>query len=726
MNKVKFCFGIHNHQPVGNFGWVIEEAYQKSYLPFLQLLARYPDFRISLHFTGVLLEWIKQAHPEMFDLIGSLVSRGQVELLTGAFYEPILPAIPDRDKIGQIQMQTDFIKREFGVTPTGMWLAERVWEPSLPQHLHQAGVAYTILDDIHFRYSGLREDQLDGYYLTEDQGAVVGLFPIAKRLRYTIPFADPEETIAYLKGLASASGDRLGIYADDGEKFGVWPKTHEHCFVDGWLERFLRAVTDNLDWIEMLTFGEAFSRQPARGRVYLPTASYSEMNEWAMPADVIENYDEFVHRLQHLKIFAENESFVKGGFWRNFQTKYVESNNLHKRMLYVSDLLEQKRPQLQPDDYESARRLLYAGQCNCPYWHGVFGGLYLPHLRGAVYQETVAAEAQIRQGLKMNAEGAHVEEIDFDCDGHKEIIVTCERQKAIIAPNFGGALLELDNFEIAKNLVDIVGRRKEGYHKKLLNRHEATPGATKSIHDLVLVKEEGLEKHLIEDKYRRALFIDHFLAANESLEQFASARAVNSIADAAMSASVLQGAPGATTTVTLNRESVVAATPEPTKVRVVKQYEISTGGETLAVHYRLSHQQGTAVNLHFGVELGLGSYTWPVNESNLYAGDHPHRLDAAIEFASCAQVALVSRLYDFALRINVDQTADWWSHPLYTVSLSEGGFEKVFQGIILLPRWRIALAPGATWNVTIKLESMTRASSRRTLPQLVQVDSHRH
>jgi alpha-amylase len=710
LNKVKFCFGIHNHQPVGNFGWVIEEAYQKSYLPFLQLLSRYPDFRISLHFTGVLLEWVKQNHPELFDLIATMVGRNQIELLTGAFYEPILPAIPDRDKVGQIEMQTEFTKREFGVTPTGMWLAERVWEPNLPQHLSRAGVKYTILDDIHFRYAGLDAEDLDGYYLTEDQGAAVGLFPIAKRLRYTIPFADPEETVSYLKQLASPDGNRLGIYADDGEKFGVWPKTYEHCFVDGWLERFLRAISENRDWIEMVTFGEAFSKFSPRGRVYLPTASYSEMNEWAMPADVIENYDEFVHRLKDLGLFDANEAFVKGGYWRSFQTKYAESNQLHKRMLYVSNLLETTRTSLKPADYEAARRLLYAGQCNCPYWHGVFGGLYLPHLRGAVYQETIAAEAKIRRCLRTYAKGAETQRIDLDCDGHDEIVVTCKKQKAIISPRLGGALVELDNFEIAKNLVDVVGRRKEGYHKKLLNRHAETAGATKSIHDLVLVKEEGLERLLIEDSYRRALFVDHFLAADETLDHFVSSRSIQSDSNSPMSLLTPQGKQGAKEIVALLGETAVLTHPEPSRIRVFKQYEFSISGETITVSYHLTNQQSRAVNLHFGVELGLGSFTWPMNESELSVAGSGHRLSEPGSFARCRSLTLISRLYDFGLRIGLDHEADWWTHPLYTVSLSEGGFEKVFQGTILLPRWQFVLEPGAQWAINITLESIVKYS----------------
>ncbi len=706
MQKVKFCFGIHNHQPVGNFGWVIEDAYQKSYFPFLQMLERFPAIRISLHFTGILYDWIKQYHPECFDLIRIMKDRGQLELLTGGFYEPILPAIPDRDKVGQIQMQSDFVEREFGVRPTGMWLAERVWEPGLAKHLNQAGVKYTILDDIHFRYAGLEESQLDGYYVTEDQGFQIALFPIAKKLRYTIPFADPEDTIAYLRSLATESGNSIAVYADDGEKFGVWPKTYEHCFLDGWLERFLSMLCDNLDWIEMTTFSEALSSVPARGRVYLPTASYSEMNEWAMPVAAIERYEYFVHKLKAASLFDQFEPFVKGGFWRNFQTKYDESNNLHKRMLLVSNLLERSREKLSPTVYEQARKLLYAGQCNCPYWHGVFGGLYLPHLRGAVYQELVAAEALINSAL-VSPQSTRIENSDFDCDGRNEIIITTPALKAIVAPQVGGMITELDHFGIAKNLVDLVGRRKEGYHNKLLNRHESTgAAATKSIHDLVLVKEEGLESLLLEDHYRRGLFIDHIFSESATRNDFECGKLASLIGHCQQPYTDSAESDANSASVKLTRTNQVISTHGSADIEIVKTLKFAPKPVGVVAQYELRNRSNQNLAFTFGCESGLGSYPFPSTESFL-VGSVGERLDlnSGHELKNSRDIAIYSRLYRFLLRISSNRDATIWAHPLWTVSLSEGGFEKVLQGTIILLRWPINLAPGEVWTAEIGLET---------------------
>lgn len=704
VKKVKFCFGIHNHQPVGNFGWVIEDAYQKSYLPFLQLLERFPSIRISLHFTGILYDWIKQFHPECFNLIRKMQNRGQLELLTGGFYEPILPAIPDRDKVGQILMQSDFIENEFGVRPTGMWLAERVWEPGLAKHLNQAGVKYTILDDIHFRYAGLEESQLDGYYVTEDQGFRIALFPIAKKLRYTIPFADPEETIAYLRSLATESGNSIAVYADDGEKFGVWPKTYEHCFVDGWLERFLTMLSNNLDWIEMTTFSEALAAVPAKGRVYLPTASYSEMNEWAMPVSAIERYEDFVHKLKDLKLYEEFEPFVKGGFWRNFQTKYVESNNLHKRMLLVSELLENHRNSIPPAKFEQARKLLYAGQCNCPYWHGVFGGLYLPHLRGAVFQELVAAEAVINSALAKPGNFL-VETSDIDCDGRDEVIVTTPSIKAIIAPDLGGMISELDHFDIAKNLIDVVGRRKEGYHRKLLHRDESSGASTKSIHDLVLVKEEGLENLLIEDSYRRGIFIDHFTTVDPARKEFELTKLPSVVGHCQHPYSFAVDTTEGASSVTLTRLNQLSTPQGQANVEITKTLNFAANRRGVVSSYKIRNQSHQSIAFGFGSEIGLGSFPFPSTESFLLDANG-RRLDLgnSHEMIGSPSVAIYSRLYKFLLTIAVSHNATIWTHPLWTVSLSEGGFEKVLQGTIILLNWRIDLAPGSVWSAEIHLE----------------------
>jgi 4-alpha-glucanotransferase len=153
-----------------------------------------------------------------------MVRRGQLEIISGGFYEPILSVIPPQDQQAQIAKLTEKIRELFDYDPVGMWLAERVWEQPLASVLHDAGIKYVLLDDTHFISAGLREEDLNGYYLTEDKGKTLAAFPISKALRYTIPFAAVDETIRVLRDAASESGANIVCFADDGEKFGVWPK----------------------------------------------------------------------------------------------------------------------------------------------------------------------------------------------------------------------------------------------------------------------------------------------------------------------------------------------------------------------------------------------------------------------------------------------------------------------------------------------------------------------
>ena len=220
------------------------------------------------------------------DRLRALVERGQVEILGGGYYEPVLASLPERDRVGQLRRMADELEGSFGRAPRGAWLAERVWEPDLPTSLVAAGYGWTILDDAHFRAAAIPEDELWGPYTTEDQGRLLAVFGTEQGLRYRIPFRDVEDVIAYLRDHATDAGDRVGMMGDDGEKFGGWPTTWEHCWGERrWVERFFTALEANADWLTTTTPSAWLADHAPIGRVYVPTGSYAEMGEWALPAD---------------------------------------------------------------------------------------------------------------------------------------------------------------------------------------------------------------------------------------------------------------------------------------------------------------------------------------------------------------------------------------------------------------------------------------------------------
>lgn len=704
---VNLMFGVHSHQPVGNFDGVFRESYETCYRPFLETLARHPGVRAALHYSGPLLEWMEENEPGYIDKIAGLAERGQVEMLSGGFYEPILPIIPRDDALGQIQMMNDYIHRRFGQHARGLWLAERVWEPHLPSIIAEAGLEYTIIDETHFAHAGLGPDDMFGYYLTEDGGRPLAVFPIDKQLRYNIPFKLPEGTIEYLRSI-SAEGTLKGItYGDDGEKFGVWPDTYKWVYTEGYLEKLFSMLEDNSDWIKMSTFSEFIDSHPPSGRIYLPTASYDEMMEWALPPDAANAFQDIVEKLKEEGVYQDYRRFVRGGFWRNFLAKYPEANRMHKKMVYVSGLVNS----LTGDVSAEARRELWRGQCNCPYWHGLFGGLYLNYLRFANYSHLVRAEQLAERALKQESSAISVTQIDYDCDGREEILVSTADYNFYISPG-GGSVLEIDFKPKCFNITDVMSRRPEAYHSKIERASAGSDEANvKSIHDIVRVKEEGLGQFLYYDSYDRRCFLDHFLPSGTTVEDFARAMHVEEgdfldqpyeLADKENSAEKL--------TLAFRHEGRLIRAGGEIPILMEKTFAI-TNETGIKARYNIEASEEPVDSTVFAVELNV----------TLLAGDsedryyeipgvtlEQNRMNSIGALDSVSLVRLVDRWMNIAIVIQYDPPATLWRFPIETVSQSEGGFERMYQGSSVTAVWPLSLEAlgAAAYSVSLKVEQL--------------------
>jgi alpha-amylase len=709
LKKIKFAFGIHNHQPIGNFEQVFEKACKKCYSPFLELLEKYPFFKLSLHYCGILFDWLFDNHPELVEKLKVLVRKGQVELLTGGYYEPIFPVISDEDKIGQIEKLSSFIKQNFDFAPSGMWVAERVWEPHLPKYFAQAGVKFCLLDDSHFKYSGLEDEKLLGYYLTEEEGYPLALFPISKKLRYYIPFKEPEEIVDYLKSLSTEEGENLIVYADDGEKFGIWPNTFEHCYEDRWLERFFEKLKENLDWIEMVHFRQALKELSTLGRIYLPTASYYEMMHWALLPEAFQEFENFENALKEKDLFEKYGIFVRGGFWRNFLAKYPESNQMHKRMLYLNQKIKklESSKNINKEKILQIRDECWKSQCNDPYWHGVFGGLYLSNLRKPIYEHLIRADKLIDELGHKDKNWIEYEVIDFDKDGKEEIIIESPVFNFYFAPQLGGVLYEMDFKPKDLNLLDILSRREEGYHRKLSeikSQELKTTEKFASIHDLVQVKEDGLEKLLTYDWYRRGSFIDHFLGKNTKLDDFARCQYpeqgdfVNQPYEQKINKKedYLK--------LVLSRSGFVWVDNQKANINLIKKISLKGDKKELKIIYELVNKHSEPVNLWFGIEFNFGMLSCEDERKSFFVKDKElkeKKLNLKSEDENIESFGIKDKALGLLIYFKVDRPSSLWQFPLYTVSLSESGFEKTYQSTILFPNWKIRLNPEEVWQVKI-------------------------
>jgi hypothetical protein len=685
------CFGVHNHQPVGNFEHVLAEATSRAYRPFLEHLHARPEVRLTMHWTGSLLEWLRDRASDTFDLLGTVVARGQVELLTGGFYEPILIMLPDRDKVGQIQHLTEFIRAHFGVRPRGMWLAERVWEPHLPRSLRQAGVEYVLVDDRHFALAGFDPETLGGYYLTEEQGAVVGVFPISQRLRYLIPFADVAATVEHLQEYRGRAA--VVTVVDDGEKFGVWPGTHVRVYQAGWLDGFLDGLL-GLDWLALRTFAEVMDRQPASGRVYLPTASYREMGEWALPPAAGRELERAKREVATLADGERLQRLLGGGFWRLFLVKYPEVADTYWKMLRLSEALEQARPGRDGDPrLAQARLALWRGQANDAYWHGVFGGCYLPHLRRAVKHALLEAERLLDQVADTPAVvWAHA---DGNGDGQAEVMVRTRQLAVTIHPAEGGMVTELSHRERGLDLADVLARRPEAYHEQLRRPAEAAdPAVARTIHGTPAAKEAGLDRHIAYDEARRGSLLEGLFPSGEALDPVApwgAARLV--LSRRRLCAAVAPAASGVSVTMILEPAGDGLVGIEKRVIvegaRVEARYRLwgwgpAPAGGQWAVQWNLALTGGDGGNRYFGLpdRPSLASQGRRRDLDGVTLVDEWVGLEACLTWSAGAEVA--------------------WG-PVETVSVSEEGFERIYQGTALLITWPLLAVSSAQWDLTTAL-----------------------
>lgn len=691
-----FIFCLHNHQPVGNFDHIFKWAFQDSYNETIQILKEYPEFRFAVHHSGPLLEWIKEHTPEYLHTLKDMAVRGQLEIIGGGFYEPIFSILSHADIIGQIELMQDFCKNEFDVVPEGFWTAERVWDPEIPSLVSDFNLKYTILDDIHFRYAGIEENDLFGYFLTERLDKKLIVFPIDKFLRYSIPFKQPQETIDYFKKKTEITNNAAFVYGDDGEKFGLWPETHKLVFEEKWLRKFVEAILKE-KWINMALPSEYIKNNPPKGRVYLTQGSYFELSEWALPSLSALKLININNEIKGWKRENDFYPFLKGGIWNNFLNKYHESNAINKRSILLSKEI---------DDYEKKynvncaedKKELYKGECNCAYWHGLFGGIYLNNLRHALYEHILKAEKLLLDRKKNNT--ISILQKDYWNEGKEQVLIRNSRQSVIVIPYLGGTVSEFGVYNKSFNIFNVLSRRFEAYHDVLKNFNEDAQNnngnnEVKSIHDRIIVKEPGLKKYLVYDKSRRYSFKDIFLRKIPSPEDIMLNNAdILECAELDYYYDIMRDQNGITTSLSRTLEFCNE------KITIEKRLIVNDDSIGISADYKLSGGKG-----YFGVELNinlLGGH----DSDRYYEIPNIHGkelfLDTMGLYENITSFALVDKFSGFKINISSSE-ATLVTYPVYTVSQSDAGFEKNYQGSCLIVIYEINQNP-MKFNISVQVK----------------------
>ncbi len=665
---VSLLFGVHAHQPVGNFPEVMEDAHQRCYKPFLQTVHAYPDFKFALHSSGWLLEWLFTHHPDDMALLREMADRGQVEFFGAGDMEPVLAVIPYRDRMSQLAAMSDRLEQVFGQRPDGAWLTERVWEATVVPALADSGIRYVMVDDYHFLCAGAERSQLNGYHTTEEDGRRIDVYPISEALRYRLPFSPAHEAVAYVESLGDESGEAAAIYFDDIEKFGIWPETYNWVYERGWLKQFIEGVLAS-QTIRSVHIRDHHRETRTRGVVYLPTVSYSEMGEWTLPASAARRYSELVHAAQHEGVLERDRPFIRGGIWKNFLTRYPEANWAHKRMLGLSERLAALPDGLLRQDLVE---LLHESQANDAYWHGLFGGIYLPHLRRAVWHAMIQLERRL-DGLQPRPSFATG---DLDLDGREEIFMSSLALQAVARPDKDAALIELSSYSLGQNFGDTLRRYQEHYHDKAregaaaAKAHEGEGIA--SAHDMVRFKHEILPEDLTPDSRSRGLFVESWTDLGQKLPvEYAT--------------TFVQG-------------GAVLCMGQAGETRLAKVYSLRDNVLSVAFKANASGRLSTRINLAMPCCDGpAGRYVvkGADGEPEIAGG-----FGQSLAWNGLSELALEDHYLGGGIRLSSSVPARVKAQPHYTVSQSEAGFEKIMQAVELTLIWEVE----GPFEAIVKLE----------------------
>jgi len=668
MSKLDFVFIVHNHQPCDNFGWVFDDAYRKSYKPFIDILENYPKVKVAMHFSGSLFEWLEVNKPEYMEKLSGLVKRRQVDLLTGGFHEPILSIIPDRDKIGQIGMLTDYVKDKFGYASRGLWLAERVWENNLEDIFLKLGLEYTIVDENHLRMANVNEDYVNGYYELKNGFKVMAA---DKKLRYIIPFARLKEIRDYFSEILEKKGRAVVVFADDGEKFGFWPHTHDWVYKLNWFKNFLQFLSAEDSPVETIGINEVFQKYRPKGKINLKHSSYSEMMNWS-----------------------------KGDF-RNFFKIYPEANIMRNRMLYISDKVSQAaaRPIVtssQKSILKSAASELYKAQAGCAYWHGVFGGLYLNHLRSGIYKHLIKAQGLLDK-LRIN-QSLSVSMRDMDNDENEEVIIGNKFLDLYLKPNDGCSMFGLDSKTKGHNLINTIARRRETYHSRLFTRRRFWAALLKrsikrtkffDIQDILGMKGKGLRRYLVYDRHEKKSFMDYFISGGVNIRDFSRARHKNIVPINKAAGTSKKMLDKNTATFIVEKEETLSINRKEFPVYIRKEISISNEPE-FYVRYKIRNRSKRRLKTIFATE-----FNWSIRHRDFLKNRDMRNIDSLSIDDEWTDVS-VKHLFSDKVRL--------WTIPIYTLNESERGIEKNYQYLSILSQRPVILDSGESEEFSAKIE----------------------
>lgn len=422
---------------------------------------------------------------------------------------------------------------------------------------------------------------------------------------------------------------------------------------------------------------------------------------WSLPARAQAAREVLARDLRAAGLFDRARPFLRGGTWLNFLARYPEVQHIHKRLLDVSRRL---RPEIEriveaggsdPAELPTPVRELWRAQCNCSFWHGVFGGVHLPRLRHAIFHHLLLAE-QALEALGKRA--PRVRLFDLDVDLHQEAVVRGAMLEAVVSPGEGGALVELSHLPKAINLVNTLARRPEVYHQSLMMAGLPDLWEEASRPQKLSEAVPELQGMLRYDAVRRACLVDRLFARDAGFDAV--------VEGASAEVGDFVGQPYELRTEIEDGLAVIHLWREANagtgRVRLEKRLRIAADAGWCEADYELA-QIEEQFNGIFAIELNFAFFHRPGEAAYYVLGAERVPLDARGMREGLGEVTVVHEAEGLAVRLQVAPPGQLWYCPVETVSQSESGYKITAQSGAVLPNWALSLRRGERHHARLRL-----------------------
>ncbi len=254
---------------------IIEKVANKCYIPMnkllLDLLRRYPQFKISFSFSGVVLEQLSKYAPEALDTFKELVKTGRVEVLSETYFHSLAYLYSKGEFRYQVRLHKELIKSIFKVEPKVFRNTELIYNNELAKDLEIMGYKGIITEGAdqvlgwrspNFLYKAKNSNiklLLKNYKLSDD---IAFRFSDKNWVEYPLT---TEKYVMWINNI-NGNGNVVNLFMDY-ETFG------EHQWEDtgifGFMQHLPAAVLSNPD-NNFVTPSEALGKYDAVGELDVP------------------------------------------------------------------------------------------------------------------------------------------------------------------------------------------------------------------------------------------------------------------------------------------------------------------------------------------------------------------------------------------------------------------------------------------------------------------------